>query len=245
MNILSIGNSFSQDAHRFLSPLAAASGDEIWAVNLYIGGCSLETHWANFLSGEAAYEREENGIFVAFSSIQEALASARWDVITLQQASHFSGEAESYFPYLPALYEELRKRSPESRFYIHQTWAYEQDADHPDFVRYGHSQKEMYRRLRAAYSAAAESIGCPLIPVGDAIQRLREQEPAFDYGAGGLSLNCDGYHLSPLYGRYTAALVWYETLMGRQLAEPSFIPEEDGQRADEALIRRIHNCLHG
>ena len=243
MNVLSIGNSFSQDAHRFLAPLAASCGDEIWAVNLYIGGCSLETHWANFLSGERLYEREENGVFVSFSSIQEAVGSAHWDVITLQQASHFSGESESYYPYLTALYDALRRLSPESRFYIHQTWAYEQDADHPDFVRYGCNQREMYRRLAAAYAAAADAIGCPLIPVGDAIQRLREQEPAFDYAAGGLSLNCDGYHLSPLYGRYAAALVWYETLTGKRADTPAFIPEEDGLRADEALIRRIHSCI--
>ena len=60
MNILSIGNSFSQDAHRFLSPLAAASGDEIWAVNLYIGGCSLNTHWENIRLNQAAYQYQKN-----------------------------------------------------------------------------------------------------------------------------------------------------------------------------------------
>lgn len=50
MNMLSIGNSFSQDSHRWLSQMAAGWGDEIYAANLHISGCSLERHWNNFVS---------------------------------------------------------------------------------------------------------------------------------------------------------------------------------------------------
>ena len=39
MNILSIGNSFSQDAQKWLHKLAAGNGVEMDTVNLYIGGC--------------------------------------------------------------------------------------------------------------------------------------------------------------------------------------------------------------
>ena len=47
MNILSIGNSFSQDAQHFLHDLSMHGEEEIYSVNLYIGGCSLETHSKN------------------------------------------------------------------------------------------------------------------------------------------------------------------------------------------------------
>ena len=49
MKLLSIGNSFSQDAQRYLHRIAAAAGESLKCVNLYIGGCSLRTHYFNIL----------------------------------------------------------------------------------------------------------------------------------------------------------------------------------------------------
>ena len=45
MNILSIGNSFSQDAQKWLHSISVANGNSFETYNLFIGGCSLETHW--------------------------------------------------------------------------------------------------------------------------------------------------------------------------------------------------------
>ena len=47
MRILSIGNSFSQDAHKWLHELAQDNDVDLETVNLYIGGCSLKMHWEN------------------------------------------------------------------------------------------------------------------------------------------------------------------------------------------------------
>lgn len=44
MKILAIGNSFSQDATRYLQDIAASAGENLFVRNLYIGGCSLEMH---------------------------------------------------------------------------------------------------------------------------------------------------------------------------------------------------------
>ena len=49
MKILSIGNGFSQDAQKYLHALARHNGVRAKAVNLYIGGCSLRTHYLNML----------------------------------------------------------------------------------------------------------------------------------------------------------------------------------------------------
>lgn len=58
--ILSIGNSFSQDATRYLQQIAAADGHPLFARNLMIGGCSLERHAGNVRSGSADYEYQED-----------------------------------------------------------------------------------------------------------------------------------------------------------------------------------------
>ena len=47
MKVLAIGTSFSQDATTFLHQVAEEQGVALEVVNLYIGGCSLETHWKN------------------------------------------------------------------------------------------------------------------------------------------------------------------------------------------------------
>ena len=49
MKILAIGNSFSEDACRYIHKIAAADGQNIKTVNLYIGGCPLKTHYYNIL----------------------------------------------------------------------------------------------------------------------------------------------------------------------------------------------------
>ena len=48
MNILSIGNGISSDAHRFLPQMALAGGEELLLCNLHIEICSLEQHWNNW-----------------------------------------------------------------------------------------------------------------------------------------------------------------------------------------------------
>ena len=60
MNILAIGNSFSEDATRYLHNIARADGERINVVNLYIGGCTLDRHYRNMLSGARAYELQCN-----------------------------------------------------------------------------------------------------------------------------------------------------------------------------------------
>ena len=61
MKLLSIGNSFSQDAQRYLHRLAKNDGTDLKTVNLYIGGCSLRTHYLNMLDDNAAYDFQFNG----------------------------------------------------------------------------------------------------------------------------------------------------------------------------------------
>ncbi len=62
MYILSIGNSFSKDAQRYLHQIAKADGVDVHSFNLYIGGCSLSTHHKNMLSEERANTLEKNGV---------------------------------------------------------------------------------------------------------------------------------------------------------------------------------------
>lgn len=243
MKILSIGNSFSTDAHKWLSQIAADGGVEIEAYNLYIGRCPLDKHWNNFCSGAADYELQLGGETIRPSSINAALAMEKWDVITIQQGSALSGLWDTYQPYLTDLYREVKALHPAARYYLHQTWSYEIDSPHEAFANYGCDQRKMYEMISAAYQKASEAIGAPFLPVGDAIQFLRENTREFDYKNGGLSLTRDGHHMSWLYGRYAAALVWYGVLTGKDVRGIGFVPEYEGQKADPSLLQVINEAV--
>lgn len=240
MNLLSIGNSFSQDAHHYLQSIAAAGGFSLEAVNLYIGGCSLERHAKNCKTDEAAYEYRLNGsITDRRVSVKEVLAEEKWDIITLQQVSEKSGRPQSYFPYLYELEKVVRTLAPDAAIWWHQTWAYEQDFDSTNFDAYQRNQQEMFRRILDASTMAAQLLHAKMIPAGTVIQTLREKVPAFDYQKGGLSLNRDGFHLSKIYGRYAAAAAWYQTLEMGDIEENPFLPEG----GDPAVIAAIKGVV--
>lgn len=223
MKILSIGNSFSQDAHKWLHKLAKSNGVDFEIANLYIGGCSLETHWKNAKENNAHYDLEFNGGDSERKiSIAEALELKKWDIITVQQVSSLSGVYETYEPYLSSLVSVVREAQPDAKLYFHQTWAYEIDSHHSGFANYNNNQTEMYHRIKDASEKAAKSIGAELIPTGTVIQALRETVPEFDYKNGGLSLCRDGFHLSWDYGRFAAAATWFHTITGKKMNASCF-----------------------
>lgn len=241
IRLLSIGNSFSQDAHRYLAELAAAAGIELRAVNLYIGGCSLEQHWENAWRDAAVYSHEVNGESTGKSSLLQALREDVWDIITLQQVSQLAGLYPSYMPYLPRLASLCRQLCPGAQLYLHQTWAYETDVDHPGFVTYHRDQQEMHRAVREACQKAAAVVKAAVIPTGEVIQYLRTALPAFEYAAGGASLCRDGYHLTEDYGRYAAGLTWLTVLTGASV--PAFVPPQADPVKIAAIGRAVTACV--
>ena len=224
INILAIGNSFSEDATHYLHQIAANSGLKTKVVNLYIGGCSLETHCRNIQSQERAYRYELNGAHTdRMASINEMLLEEEWDYIVTQQASHFSGEPDTYFPWLSQLIALCKETNPEAKIYLQKTWAYEIDSQHNAFPRYHNSQQEMYEKLTQCYDYAAKKEKVRLIPCADVIQAVRKTDP-FIYQKGGRSLCRDGFHMSFVYGRYLLAATWAVTILGVDLKENSYLP---------------------
>ncbi len=220
IKVLSIGNSFSEDSQYYLHDLSMHGEEEIYCVNMFIGGCSIETHVKNIRENNKAYRYEVNGKHTnRYRSIEEVLEEEKWDYITFQQASWLSGKIETYRPDLDELMAYVRERS-DATFLIHETWAYESDVEH-DYK----TQAEMYEKVSGAYKTTAKEFGLKIIPTGDVIQRLRETQE-FDYSAGQPSLNRDGQHLGMDYGRYAAAATWYKVITGKNVSSIGFLPYE-------------------
>ena len=215
MKILAIGNSFSNDAMRYLHRLAKREGEEIKTVSLYIGGCPLRKHYLNILDDNAAYDFVFNGQSTGlFVSVRQALVSDDWDFVTLQQASHFSGDWGSYQPYLSALADYVRKYCPKAQLLMHQTRAYEAESEKLRNIGYETPEKMMID-IRNAYHNAAKAIHAEgIIPSGEAMLA------AVQNGIG--KIHRDTFHASYGAGRYLLALTWYRTLTGNDVSKNDF-----------------------
>lgn len=216
VKVLSIGNSFSEDAQRYLHRLAKKEGEWFKTANLYIGGCSLRQHYINCLDDRMAYIYEFNGEYTGLlTSIKQALTSDEWDVVTLQQASLESGNFETYSPYIETLVEYVKKYCPKAKIYLHQTWAYE-DGSERLIKKAGYATAEdMFSAVRAAYEKAAKLIGADkVIPSGQAIFNATK--------LGIEKIHRDTFHMSYGAGRYLLALVWFKALTGKDITNNAF-----------------------
>lgn len=237
--LLAVGNSFSQDALRYLHDYAAAGGVDLTCVNLYIGGCPLERHANNLENRIPDYLYELNGVSTGrMVSANEVLAERKWDFILTQQASHDSGLWETYQPHLDRVQDYFRAAAPDAKRLIMKTWAYEIDSNHDRFPRYNRDQGLMYERLSGCYARAAAETGLPLIPCGEIVQRLRKKLP-FRYEFGERSLCRDGFHMDFVYGRYLLAATIFTFLFGGDPRENPFVPEGADREVLEVIQREI------
>ena len=244
LKVLAIGNSFSQDAFYYLQDLAIAGGHKLYNLNLYMGGCSLARAWCN-LGENTKYDAEfMSKAPVCKLSIDEALDLQDWDIVTLQQASGFSGIYDSYHPYLQKLVDHVRQKLPNARLWWHQTWAYETDSKHSHFEYYSYDQETMWEAIMKASRKMYMFGFGEIIPCGQAVQNLRK-EKFFDYQNGGLSLCRDGFHMHLVYGRLLTACVWYEKLFGDDVTLNPYVPVPLGiEYVDEEAVALVKKVAH-
>ncbi|MDR1284178.1 MAG: DUF4886 domain-containing protein [Opitutaceae bacterium] len=197
IHLLAIGNSYSDNATWLIPHLAKAGGKKLVIGHVWIGGCSFARHARHLAAAEKdpaseealAYNNLDKRIFGPGKKITlvEALAAAKWDFVSIQQASLSSFQPSQYEPYGTRLIEGIRRHAPRAEILVHETWAYREDHDyfkkHPEY-----NQKRMYEILSTEYRKFADRHGLRLIPTGDAMYAASQTErwtprkdPDFDY----------------------------------------------------------------
>ena len=207
MNVLSIGNSFSQDAQAYLHGVCSSAGVDVYAVNLYIGGCPLVKHLNNIKGNLADYDLEINGKFSGQKiSIADALNLAEWDVITLQEASARAVEIAHFEPYISEICRYIKEKCPNAKIALHQTWGYSDELIQTINDLGFKTPMDMFGAVEENYKKIAKEIKADMIiPSGNAIKYLLEN---------GYSSHRDGQHASLGAGRYALALTWLKALFG-------------------------------
>lgn len=230
MNVLAISNSFGDDANRYLHQIARAAGVDIQVCTLYIGGCTLDTHYRNLLGDKEAYELHYNGQITGFKvSIAEALLSREWDVVTLQQGSRKSYDADSYQPYATELAGYIRECQPKAKLVIHQTWAYKDGSDRLARVTPYAASADMFRDIEKAYIRCVNEVEADgLIPSGKLMSALLAN--------GVPNVHRDDLHVTKGLGRYALGLLWYRMLTGKSVAEDNFRDFDEPVTNEEIAI---------
>ena len=213
-----IGNSFSVDAAHFTHQLSLGSDVEIELGVLYVGGCSLEQHINFIKEGSSPYEWFINGESTGkYISLKDVLLMKKWDYITLQQVSVFSGLVDTFYPYIKQLVEYVRQYQEDAAFVLHKTWPYETGFDNTNFAHYNYDRKIMYTCINKAYDYVSEDLRInTIIRSGDVIEKAIEKF--------GEHFHKDGFHLND-EGRYLAALGFVHTFNCNKMIEELFIPE--------------------
>lgn len=239
MKILSIGNSFSDDAHRYLHEIAKAEGVEIETLNLCIGGCHLKTHAEKIKSGEKAYLYHYNGEVECNDLItfDDGIMMRDWDVVTLQQVSVESFKEDSFYPYIHEIAAYVREKLPNAKIYIHQTWAYEHGCARVDEMTGGKGAEFMLDGIRKAYNRAKDEIKADaIIPSGELMELL--------YQNGVSKIYRDTFHAGMGLGRYAVGLLWFKLFTGRSVLNNSFCElDEPVSESDLAIARRCAESL--
>ncbi len=225
LKVLAIGNSFSEDATKHLWDICDAAGiEDVVIANLYIGGCSLDTHWENMKGDKAAYQYQFNDYGViskSTRSIRYALEHQDWDIITIQQVSQDSGRPETFKNLQNIIdYINTHKKNPDAKIYWHMTWAYQNGSTHSGFANYGKDQMTMYNAIVSATQGILDDYEEieGVIPSGTAVQNLRTSFI-------GDTVTRDGYHMSWATGRYITALTWFHTFTGYPVEYVDWYPD--------------------
>ena len=271
LKVLSIGNSFSISAGEFFPNFVLASGNAVKFVSACIGGCSFERHAECLKQCDADPSLKPYDYSVWYNaagkiikdwipsgSVNQMLKDDNFDIVTIQQASHFSWRPETYQPFADELIARIRKEQPQAEIMIQQTWSY-RSQDRRFNAEWPVDQTGMFEHLDNAYRLLAEHTGFRRIPTGLAVQIARTKSPVkfqkisaeelVEYRwpdlprqngdvvgsmgwikneEGTLVITQDNIHLNRR-GQYLQAAVWYGAMYGTDPRKVVWSPRSTGE----------------
>jgi hypothetical protein len=223
LKVLTIGNSFADNAVTFLPQIAASvAGYEIAVTKANLGGCSLERH-VNLI--QACEEDPENKPYSKKYCLKDLLLMDDYDYVTIQQLSSLSFKPASLQPYADELIRFIRENEPQAEIIIQQTWAY----PNPDRLEeWGITYDEMHAGLVESYNLLAGKHNIRIMPVGKAFFNTHKKNSKIDLW------NNDRHHAN-VNGCYLAGCVWFGIMADVFPKKVEFIPQGMDQKTAKFL----------
>lgn len=232
LKILTIGNSYSDDAMEYVYNIAKELGVEnVEIANLRANSCSLATHLSNakndteyymyryWANGDTKWVDDGSWANNGTYKLSTAVTDADWDYIVFQQVSSSSTNASTYDD-LNALIEIVEELNPTARYAWHMTWS---NRDDTSASTYANIVNAVQSKI-----VGNEKIDV-IIPVGTTVQNLRTSDLiSGDPTDANKVITRDGWsHLSYGLGRYAAGLTFVKALTGISIDDIKYIPTAD------------------
>ena len=219
VKILTVGNSFAENASVYAAEIAAAQGYGLTFGYLKYPSCTIEQHYNNAVNNQSVYKFEvtslENGSVVkntvkdgikTFAAVKEALDYTDWDVIAIQQGSTASYNYSTYEK-ADDLVAYIKESCPDAEIVLHETWSWATWAEDS-------SKENNFKHIEDCYHKLAEELGgVRIIPTGRAFEFARKE---------GISVNdTDNQHANS-YGMYLAGACYTAVLFGADILKNPF-----------------------
>ena len=163
----------------------------------------------------------------------------KWDVISLQQGSPYSGDLESYEDLEPLIGLVKNINNDESTDLIwNMTWAYDSWYESENFAKYNYNTETMYKSIIKCvkeYVVNNDDIKT-IIPSGTSIQNGRTSSYNQDFTR-------DGFHMSLDIGRYIVALMAIKTLTNADLSKLTYKPKIVSDEEMKIAIESVNNAF--
>lgn len=210
LKILTIGNSFSDDAMEYVYNIAKAAGIEnVELGNIRRDSCTLDMHinslknddptkyiFRHWVNGASAWDHVwgKNDAACAASVKDVFEMGIEWDFVVMQQVS-----TSTDYSAVTELISLVKPYCPDAKLAWHMTWAVKSDN--------GTAYNNIVNATKTQI-LPIEDIDI-IIPTGAAIQNAKESSLSND-----LLYRPDGKHLSYGMGRYIASMTLFKTLTG-------------------------------
>ena len=227
LKVLTIGNSFSENASVYASKIAYENGLALTFGYLKFPSCTIAQHLEAAQNDLAVFKFEitapdgarttlknEASAFNApnadnCATIKEALEYTEWDVIVFQQESFTSLDA-STFASLPQLINYVKGYCPDAKLMIHEVWAW---------GTWQNDNDKNFAKIKASYEAAATANDLAIIPSGLAFEKAREAVGDYSF----VNENDGLYQHANSYGQYLAGASYVATLFGIEIPADNFV----------------------
>lgn len=247
-HVIAFSNSYGNDAFTNLPEVAKAAGVDIYAVNMYTSGCTLQQHYW-YMNGNGKYEKRiEYTPYETITTEDVGFTDGLytegylWDYITIQQgprAYNFDDFYTPEAPYITALADYIRANSPSSEVMVYQTWVRDTDTaktnsatkDLVAGLEDSEIRPTLFAMIKENYSKTAEMIGNPnrIVPVGEAInyavgtlgfpERVLKNNGSYDSSGESRGMYRDTTCHLATCGKILNSLTWYEYITGRDARE--------------------------
>ncbi len=228
LSVLTIGNSFAENASVYATEIAYANGKNLTFGYLKSPSCTIEKHYnaaVNDIAGFKFQVTSPNGsggvnkVTVKDgadttvdapnaehgATVAEALAYTDWDVIVFQQESSAARSYET-FEKLPLLIEYVKTACPNAQLMFHEVW------------RWGTWSDTDFANIKANTERIARENNLEIIPSGLAFEYSREITGDVNYPND----NDGNYQHANTYGQYMAGVCYVNKLFGIACSADAF-----------------------